>query len=131
MELDIALDIIEGVKIKNSLQKECIEENLVEFIVLRIKAVIKQLASKSKNMELLKIICNCIENALPKKAGFDKMSLVMKIFDNLFPLLSDKDKEEIKSNVQYTYDNGLIKRATWWKKNNNKFFFWRKKPDYY
>jgi hypothetical protein len=63
--------------------------------------------------ELLKMVCNCIENAINNKGKKDKMKIDKKliciqIYSSLFGGLTPQDLETIGKNVEYLHDNDQI-----------------------
>ena len=58
--------------------------------------------------ELILLVCNCVENALKRKAGIDKKRLVIEILTSVFGTLTPQEISHIKNQCQYNYDNRLI-----------------------
>ena len=108
-----ALEIIDGIRLKGSLKKHVIKNQLIDMISDRIKAAIPNLVTLAKDLELLKLVCNCVENAVKKHSKLDKKEVVNAIYKKLFPLLTEKDIEEMSSNIDMLHYNGMIQRIAY------------------
>ena len=65
--------------------------------------------------ELALLICNLIENTLTSnKWKIDKKELAVSIHDNLFTT-TDDEKDKLRLQIQFFYDNGKIKKQKWYK----------------
>jgi hypothetical protein len=113
------LEILDYVKLKGSLKTHVVKNKIVEMISDRLKASIPNLASLAKDLELLKLICNCVENSVQKKHKLDKKEIVIAIVKSCFPVLSEAELKIVDGNIETLHFNGLIKKVTYSKK------FWR------
>jgi hypothetical protein len=70
--------------------------------------------------EFILLICRLVEAKIPKSHTHkvDKMSLVIEIYENLFGLLTNEENKNIRTHIQFLYDNNKIKGA-----NRVKLFF--------
>jgi hypothetical protein len=116
MDENAVLEIMDFVKFKGRLKTHVMKGKIVEMISDRLKASIPSLASLSKDLELLKLICNCVENCVDKKYKLDKKEIAMAIIKCCFPLLTEADLALIDSNIDTLHFSGLIKRVKYYKK---------------
>jgi hypothetical protein len=95
---------------KNKLKMLKYNNELITLIVSKIKEIDNYLGLKFDN-ELLKFVCNCIENGLKdkneKKNKTDKKQLCIDVYNKCFTL-TDAEKEVIASSIQFLHDNNLI-----------------------
>jgi hypothetical protein len=113
---DSVLEILEFVKLKGSLKTHVVKNKIIEMISDRLKASIPNLSTLAKDLELLKLICNCVENSIKKKHKLDKKEVVMSIVKSCFPVLSDAEMKVIDSQIEALHFNGLIKKVCYRKK---------------
>lgn len=113
---DSVLEILDYIKLKGSLKTHVVKNKIVEMISDRIKASIPNLVSLSKDLELLKLICNCVENSVQKKYKLDKKEIVLAIVKSCFPLLTETDLAVIDGNIETLHFNGLIQKVKFSKK---------------
>ena len=108
---DSVLEILDFVKLKGSLKTHVVKNKIVELISDRLKASIPNLASLAKDLELLKLICNCVENAVQKRHKLDKKEIVFGILKSCFPVLTEAELKVIDGNIETLHFNGLIKKV--------------------
>ena len=113
---DSVLEILEHVKLKGSLKNHVVKNKLIEMISDRLKASIPNLATLAKDLELLKVICNCVENSVHKKHKLDKKEITLAIVKACFPVLSEADLKVIDGNIETLHYNGLINKVAFYKK---------------
>lgn len=113
---DSVLEIMDFVKVQGRLKTHVVKSKIIEMIADRLKASIPSLASLSKDLELLKLICNCVENCVEKKHKLDKKEIAMAIIKACFPLLTEADLALIDANIDTLHYSGLIKRVKYYKK---------------
>lgn len=113
---DSVLEILDFVKLKGSLKTHVVKNKIVEMISDRLKASIPNLASLAKDLELLKLICNCVENAVQKKHKLDKKEIVIAIVKCCFPVLAEAELKVVDGNIETLHFNGLIKKVSYSKK---------------
>lgn len=113
---DSVLEILDFVKLKGSLKTHVIKNKIIEMISDRVKASIPNLATLAKDLELLKLICNCVENSVHKKHKLDKKEIVLAILKSCFPVLSEADLKVIEGNIETLHVNGLIRKVSFHKK---------------
>ena len=110
------LEIIEYVSVKGHLKSHVIKNKIIELISDRIKCSVPNLVTLAKDLELLKLVCLCVENTVKKKHKLDKKEIVMSIMKTCFPILSDAELKVIESNIEVLHQNKLIKKVTYAKK---------------
>lgn len=113
---DSVLEILDFVKLKGSLKTHVVKNKIIEMISDRLKASIPNLASLSKDLELLKLICNCVENSIKKKHKLDKKEIALAIIKSCFPVLTESELKIIDSQIDTLHFNGLIKKVSYSKK---------------
>ena len=119
MDTESVLEIVSGIKLKGSLLSHTVQHTIVDFISDRIKSAVPELASLHKSIELLKTVCNCVENSgLNKKKHktIDKKQLVIAIYRKLYPQISDKDIADLSAQIEDLINNGLIKKIPYSKR---------------
>jgi hypothetical protein len=113
---DSVLEILDFVKLKGSLKTHVIKNKIVEMISDRLKASIPNIAALAKDLELLKLICNCVENSVLKKYKLDKKEIVLSIVKACFPVLSEPEMKIVEGNIETLHYNGLIRKVSFHKK---------------
>ncbi len=111
---EIALEILDFVKVKGSLKTHVMRERIVSTIADRLKAGIPAIATLAKDLELLKLICTCVENCVDKKMaaqGLDKKEIALSIVKSCFPLMSESDQVVVAGQIDMLCFNGLIRKV--------------------
>ena len=67
------------------------------------------------NSEFLVLACNLIEYYVKKKYNIDKSNLLISIYDTIFVSLTDDEKDTIRKNIQFIWNNGHIKKIAYYK----------------
>lgn len=124
---DAVLEILDFVKLKGSLKSHVLKEKIIELISDRIKSAIPHLASLSGDLELLKVICNCVENVVLKKHKMDKKEIALAIIKSCFPAMPQKDLDVLSNNIDSIHASGLIKKVSVYKKLKRYLFSSKKK----
>ena len=98
------------VKPENKLKIQKYNSELLTLICSKVKEIENYSALKNDG-ELLKFVCNCIENGLHKnnelKVKTDKKQLCIDIFTKLFNL-TENEKVLLSDSIQFIFDNDLI-----------------------
>ncbi len=113
---DSVLEILDFVRLRGSLKTHVVKNKIIEMISDRLKASIPNLATLAKDLELLKLVCNCVENSVHKKHKLDKKEIVIAIIKSCFPVLSEADLKVIEANIDTLHFNGLISKVAYHKK---------------
>ncbi len=116
-----------SIRFKGSLEKHVMKNKIIECVADQLSKSIPQIVTLSKDLELLKLIANIIENIVCKKHKVDKKELVLEIVKKLFPLLSEQDLAVISDNIEMLHFNKLIKKVPFWKKVRRYIFDSKKK----
>jgi hypothetical protein len=87
-------------KIFNDLKEELKDFSVAELLELRL------------NPELLKHICNIVENTIKKKYKPNKKDIVLSIVTKLIPSISELDKKLISDAIEFLHGNGDIKKSS-------------------
>ena len=100
---------------KNSLALK-IKTDVIKTKIIERISKFENLQSYRGNQELLVLICNSIEHLVSKGTKIDKLDLAISICDNLFQNnLTDEEKENIKSTIQFIHQNGFIRKVSYYK----------------
>lgn len=102
------------VKPKNSLKRDLKVAQIKDQVVARLREF-KDLPKYKHSNEYLNLAVNLIEYLVVKKDGVNKKELLLGIWDELFPDLSIEEKQQISQNVEYLFDNGLIKKTSYFR----------------
>lgn len=114
MEKD--LDILGYVKSSNSLRKK---EKIMKIKKVVVHELGKSVNGQTQNLrehncicgEVIKKIMLCLEELVDKKKyDIDKFKLLIEICNELFGSLNPIEIENIKKQVEFNLDNGLIKK---------------------
>jgi hypothetical protein len=105
------MDIIQP---ENSL-KSSIKFNDIKNIIVERISKFENLQQYKLDIEFLKLVANMIEFQVKKKYGIDKKDLLLKIYDQSFQNLSDDEKETIKKNIEFIFQNNHIKKVSYYK----------------
>jgi hypothetical protein len=65
------------------------------------------------NLELLKLVCICIEHSIDNKklnVKIDKKDIVYQVYKKVYANMTPQDLINIGSNVEYLWENGQIKK---------------------
>lgn len=104
------LSFVKLVKPKNKLKREQYNNELKKLIIDKVKELDNVGTLKFDN-ELLKYVCNCVENGLKpkyeKKQKTNKKALVIEIFEEIFSLNED-EKKKIGNNIEFLISNEMI-----------------------
>ena len=94
---------------KNELYQDIKVAEIKNKICDRLNAI-EQLQDYKLNNEFCVLACNLVEYYVKKKYNIDKMNLVLSIYDRIFAFVTDEEKETIKKNIQFIWNNGHIKK---------------------
>lgn len=97
--------------LKNNLDKHNIYYNLIQAISNKI-ILIPEFQRLRTEIELIKLICNIVENSVVKSQLIDKKQLVIDIFQRVFNL-SPVELELIKNGIEFIFNNKLIKKISY------------------
>ena len=98
---------------KNDLAKS-IKISAIKAKIIERVSKFDDLQSYRNNQELIVLICNSIEH-LCRGEKINKLDLAVNICDNLFPNLTDQEKDKIKDVINFIHQNGFIKRVSYYK----------------
>ena len=99
---------------KNDLLANIKFNKLVEFIMKEIQNIPEHQQFKN-DLELIKLICNIIENKVIKKDDVNKKSAVVEGFKRAFNL-SDNEIKNIDTFIEFLHKNKKIKKLSCLKK---------------
>ena len=75
----------------------------------------ENLQQYKQDIEFLKLVANMIEFQVKKKYDIDKKDLLLKIYDSVFQNFTDDEKENVKKNIEFIYQNKHIKKVSYYK----------------
>jgi hypothetical protein len=87
---------------------------LVEFIIKEVQNIPEYTHHKN-NLELIKLICNLIENKVVKKDKLDKKLIVIEGLKRVFNLVEDEIKN-LDGFIEFLHQNKKIKKLSYLKK---------------
>ena len=99
---------------KNDLALKIKSDSIKTKIVERVSKF-ENLQSYRTSQEIIVLICNSIEHLVSKGTKIDKLDLAIRICNDLFVNLTDEEKENIKSIIEFIHQNGFIKRVSYYK----------------
>ncbi len=108
------------IKPKNGLWKEAKIAKVQTQILDRITSLPEVIRRDRFNMELILMICLCIEQKIDNtgkkdKLKIDKKLVAIQIIQSLFGQLKPDDIKTITDHIEYLHDHGEIVRIPWWK----------------
>jgi hypothetical protein len=108
------------IKPKNGLWKEAKIAKVQAQILDRITSLPEVVRRDRFNMELILMICLCIEQKIDNsdkkdKLKIDKKVVAVQIIQSLFGTLKPDDIKTITDHIEYLHDHGEIVRIPWWK----------------
>ena len=114
--------ILPEIKFKNNLSKHNIVFSLIEKIAEKIK-LIPQYEKIRVEIELVKTVCNIVENYVQKnnskdKNKVDKKQLVIDALTLVF-IYSEPEKVLIASLIDFLFNNLQIKKSSFYKLSKN------------
>ena len=106
------------IKPQNTLYRDYKIQKTQKRILEKITDLPQEIRNKH-SMELLKMVCNCIEASIDNKGKSAKMRIDKKVFlcqiySSLFGNITSADLETIAKNVEYLHDNGEIIKYSFW-----------------
>ena len=102
------------IQAENSL-KSSIKFNEIKNIIVDRVSKFENLPQYKLDIEFLKLVANMIEFQVKKKYAIDKKDLLIKIYDQAFVNVSDDEKETIKNNIEFIFQNNHIKKLSYYK----------------
>jgi hypothetical protein len=100
------------VSFQNSLADHHVTYTTVSELITKIQSIPNHQDLKL-DLELTLYICKVVENIIGKKSKtstIDKLEIVIKVFQGIYPVLTPEELTYIKNQVQYFWTNKMIKR---------------------
>ena len=91
------------------------EDEIFSLIVALVKKV-APLVNDPKFMDLLEYVANLVENMVRDSDKIDRDTLIIRVYKEIFPQITDDDIQTLKNNIQYLKDNKLIHKIPRYKK---------------
>jgi len=100
---------METIKPQNSLRVDQKKTKIKNEIIDKIKSAgFSNLDNLKNDNELLSLVMNLIENSIKKKYKIDKKELLLDIYSELYPNLSQDEKMNIIKNHQFLFENDFF-----------------------
>jgi len=118
------------IKPQNTLYKDYKIAKVQKQILCKITDLPAEIRNKH-SMELLKMVCNCVEASISNKSKKDKMKIDKKlvciqIYNSLFGNISPTDLETISKNIEYLHDNNEIMKYSFFQIATSTAWSWIK-----
>lgn len=103
------------IKTKNSLRKKEKIYKIKQCIVDKIQQDIdssKLRENQHIDNELILFVCHCVEELVKKKYNIEKKEFVVDILKTIFNnVLTELEINQVKSQIDFAYENNLIKKV--------------------
>lgn len=112
----IIMDLINLIKPKNSLLTKQLNSKIFKSLYEELSAFDGK-KELSRDLEFISLACNLAEYLVDaqkkhlKGLKVDKMKLVVNVFAVIYDL-SEEEQEQLKSHIQFVYDNEMIKKVS-------------------
>ena len=120
------------IKFKNNLSKHNIVYSLIDQISEKIK-LIPEYEKIRVEIELVKTVCNIVENYVKNKNSKDKNKVDKKqlVIDTLTKVFnySEQEKNLVSSLIDYLFNNSQIKKMSYYKLSKNFLIAFTKKQN--
>ena len=124
--------VLPDIKFKNNLSKHNIVYSLIDQISDKIK-LIPEYEKIRIEIELVKCVCNIVENYVKKKNSKDKNKVDKKqlVIDTLSKVFNytDQEKNLVSSLIDYLFNNTQIKKSSFYKLSKNFLISFAKKQN--
>jgi len=103
---------LQSLTINNTGKTSILKNEIIDFVLKDIQKIPNYYNLKN-DIEILLHICNLVENLISKNKGaIDKKQLVIDIICQVFCISSDAEKDAVAKQIQFLYDNKLIKKIS-------------------
>ena len=120
------------IKFKNNLSKHNIVYSLIDQISEKIK-LIPEYEKIRVEIELVKTVCNIVENYVKKKNSKDRNKVDKKqlVIDTLAKVFNytEQEKNLVSSLIDYLFNNSQIKKMSYYKLSKNFLIAFTKKQN--
>jgi hypothetical protein len=102
------------IKTKNSLKRQeklHVIKNAIVNKIQRDVDISKLRENNIINNELILFCCSCVEELVKKSYSIDKKQFVIDILRTIFGSLNDTEISQIKSHIEFAFENQLIKKV--------------------
>ena len=106
------MEIIPDVCLKNNLEKHFVFNNTVASLHEKLNTI-HDISKLRLDPELTLLVCNLVENTVGDndKMKLDKKELVVLILAKVFTDMTDAEKESVKTQIEFLFNNGKIKKV--------------------
>jgi len=116
------------VPVNNQLAIDVKKSEVKTLIMARLNELNLNLPNYRGNSEFLLLILNLIEHLVVKKDKVSKKEIAIEIINDIFNL-SEVERNNIESNIEFLWQNKNIKKVSYWKlfKCGIREYFFKKK----
>ncbi|HEY9700905.1 MAG TPA: hypothetical protein V6C58_00570 [Allocoleopsis sp.] len=124
------MEPIPYIRPQNALSNALKKDKYIDQIFKRIISY-KEFRKYKLDMEFLLFICLVIEHMIkPRKKQkgrpIDKQQLLLDAYDRAFGDITDSERNQIRSYIQFLHDNGQIKKMSSFKILYKSVYYWLK-----
>ena len=102
---------MDTIKPQNSLRVDQKKTKIKNAIIEKVKSLgLSNLDNLKLDNELLSLVMNFIENSIKKKYKIDKKELLLDIYNELYPNLTQEEKMNLIKNHQFLYENDFLSK---------------------
>lgn len=113
MDIKLSKTFLKYFPIQNSLKKHFLFYETLSIVSNKIKTDIPFVTELRMNPELTLLVCNIVEELLPKKSGIDKKLLVVTILNTVFDqTLTPDEIHTIELQIEYDYEHKKFKKVS-------------------
>ena len=102
------------VPIQNQLAVDVKKSEVKALIMARLGELNLNMPNYRGNSEFLLLVLNLIEHLVAKKDKISKKELAIEIINDIFNL-TEVERNNIESNIQFLWENKNIKKVSMWK----------------
>lgn len=107
--MELKTNTFNEITLKNTLKNHFTEASCIAFISEKIKQI-PNINELRTNIELLLYTCLAIESiVLDNNIKCDKLEMLIKIYENVYDNIDDKERSRIIDNVTFLHQNQKIK----------------------
>ena len=102
------IELVKNVYLSGKLKSVVNEQQLVEVLSDKVRAVFGDLASLEHDLSFLIVLCQCVGAVVKSKHKIDKKSVVLKIMVSFFPAMTEVDIIGKSTTIDTIVELGLV-----------------------
>lgn len=102
------------IPLRNNLLKDFRYNEVKSKVIERIQELKLNDGRYKNDAEMLVLICNLLEYMISRKDKLSKKDIAIDILNDLFGL-TDEDKVSVANNIQFLWENRMIKQVSFYK----------------